>query len=70
MTRPLLALMALAPALGLSASAHAAHAACEQGTPTVFSCHAAKGKLVATLKCVGEKHIVQNIEGIDLGPME
>jgi len=151
MNRLLLVRMALAPALGLSASAHAG---CEQGTPTVFSCHAAKGKriqvcdagktidysfgkagsapeivvraprsqastyqwkgigrylsyavqvpngdttynvfwgadrlteehpieagvhvevkgkLVATVKCVGEKHIVQNIEGIDLRPME
>lgn len=27
-------------------------------------------KLVATVKCVGEKHIVQNIEGIDLKPVE
>jgi hypothetical protein len=27
-------------------------------------------KLVATVKCVGEKHIVQNIEGIDLKPIE
>lgn len=27
-------------------------------------------KLVATVKCVGEKHIVQNIEGIDLKPTE
>jgi hypothetical protein len=25
---------------------------------------------VATVKCVGEKHIVQNIEGIDLKPLE
>lgn len=29
-----------------------------------------KGKHVATVKCVGEKHIVQNIEGIDLKPVE
>jgi hypothetical protein len=28
------------------------------------------GKRVATVKCVGEKHIVQAIEGIDLKPME
>jgi len=27
-------------------------------------------KLIATVKCVGEKHIVQNIEGIDLKPIE
>lgn len=27
-------------------------------------------KLAATVKCVGEKHIVQNIEGIDLKPTE
>lgn len=27
-------------------------------------------KLVATVKCVGKKHIVQNIEGIDLKPIE
>jgi hypothetical protein len=27
-------------------------------------------KTVATVKCVGEKHIVQNIEGIDLKPID
>lgn len=27
-------------------------------------------KLVATVKCVGEKYIVQNIEGVDLKPIE